>query len=147
MDDGEDEVAFFSAKRWDRRNRADLIESATRCHNIQVVGSYRVRNPLLLTVLAASSTDYSMAPRHLQLCQIAAVAQFLGLVNFVGIAFLRILLYNLPVKNNRRFNFYIRQFKAWKNIHIQYFTPYKCAVVLLLYVVKFFPPPECLDFL
>ena len=27
--EGEGEVAFFSAKRWDRRNRADLIESAT----------------------------------------------------------------------------------------------------------------------
>ena len=26
---GEGEVAFFSAKRWDRRNRTDLIESVT----------------------------------------------------------------------------------------------------------------------
>ena len=31
--EGEGEVAFFSAKRWDRRNRADLIESATPCHD------------------------------------------------------------------------------------------------------------------
>ena len=36
--EGEGEVAFFSAKRWDRRNRADLIESATPCHHAQVVG-------------------------------------------------------------------------------------------------------------
>ena len=35
---GEGEVAFFSAKRWDRRNRADLIDSATPCHDAQVVG-------------------------------------------------------------------------------------------------------------
>ena len=32
---------FFSAKRWDRRNRADLIESTTPCYDAQVVGSYR----------------------------------------------------------------------------------------------------------
>ena len=41
---GEDEVAVFSTERWDRRNRADLIESATPCHDAQVVGSYRARN-------------------------------------------------------------------------------------------------------
>ena len=29
---------FFSAKRWDHRNRADLIESATPCHDAQVGG-------------------------------------------------------------------------------------------------------------
>ena len=39
-------VAFFSAKRWDRRNRADLIESATPCHNALVVWFYRVPSPL-----------------------------------------------------------------------------------------------------
>ena len=39
----EGEVAVFSAKRWDHRNRADLIESATPCHDAQVVGSYRAR--------------------------------------------------------------------------------------------------------
>ena len=53
--EGEGEVAFFSAKHWDRRNRADLIESTTRCHDAQVVGSYRDSNPLHLTVLAAMS--------------------------------------------------------------------------------------------
>ena len=36
--EGEGEVAFFSAKRWDRINKADLIESATPCHDAQVVG-------------------------------------------------------------------------------------------------------------
>ena len=51
--EGEGEVAFFSAKRWDRRNRADLIESATPCHDAQVVGLYRGSNPLRLTILAA----------------------------------------------------------------------------------------------
>ena len=39
--EGEGEVAVFSAKRWDRRNRADLIESATPFHEAQVVGSYQ----------------------------------------------------------------------------------------------------------
>ena len=29
---------FSRVKRWDRRNRADLIESATPCHDAQVVG-------------------------------------------------------------------------------------------------------------
>ena len=64
--EGEGEVAFFSAKRWDRRNRADLIESATPCHDAQVVGPYRDSIPLRLTVLAAMSEDYTMAPQHLQ---------------------------------------------------------------------------------
>ena len=63
---GEGEVAFFSAKRWDRRNRADLIESATPCHDAQMVGLYRDSNPLRLTILAAMSEDYSTAPQHLQ---------------------------------------------------------------------------------
>ena len=61
---GEGEVAFFSAKRWDRRNRADLIESATPCHDAQVVGPYRDSNPLRLTILAAMSEDYTTAPQH-----------------------------------------------------------------------------------
>ena len=63
--EGEGEVAFFSAKRWDRRNRADLIESATPCHDAQVVGPYRDSNPLRLTILAAVSEDYTTAPQHL----------------------------------------------------------------------------------
>ena len=66
--DGEDEgeVAFFSAKRWDRRNRADLIESATPCHDAQVVGLYRDSNPLRQTILGAVSEDYTTAAQHLQ---------------------------------------------------------------------------------
>ena len=64
---GEGEVAVFSANRCDRRHRADLIESATPCHEAQVVGSYRVSNPLHLTVLAAKSEDYTAAPLHLQI--------------------------------------------------------------------------------
>ena len=63
--EGEGEVAFFSAKRWDLRNRADLIESATPCHDAQVVGPYRDSNPLRLTILAAMSEDYTTAPQHL----------------------------------------------------------------------------------
>ena len=66
MSEGEGEVALFSAKRWDPRNRADLIESATPCHDAQVVGPYRDSNPLRLTVLAAMSEDYTTAPQHLQ---------------------------------------------------------------------------------
>ena len=63
--EGECEVAVFSAKRWDRRNRADLIESATPCHDAHVVRSYRVSNPLRLTVLASKSEDYTTAPQYL----------------------------------------------------------------------------------
>ena len=65
FDFGEVEVAVFSAKRWDRRNRADLIESATPFHDVQVMGSYRGSNPLRLTVLASKSEDYTTAPQHL----------------------------------------------------------------------------------
>ena len=61
---GEGELAFLSAKRWDRRNRADLIECATPSHDAQVVGSYRVLNPVRLTVLAAKSEDYTTAPQQ-----------------------------------------------------------------------------------
>ena len=64
--EGEGEVAFFSAKRWDRRNRENLIESATPCHDARVVGLYRDSNPLRLTILAAMSEDYTTAPQHLQ---------------------------------------------------------------------------------
>ena len=56
------------AKRWDCRNRDDLIESATPCHDAQVVGLYRDLNPLCLTILAAMSEDYTTAPQHLQVC-------------------------------------------------------------------------------
>ena len=67
LNEGEGEVAFFSAKCWDRRNKADLIESATPCHDAQLVGPYRDSNPLRLTVLAAMSEDYTTALQHLQI--------------------------------------------------------------------------------
>ena len=66
LGEGEGEVAFFSAKSWDHRNRADLIESVTPCHDAQVVGLYRDSDPLRLTILAAVSQDYTTAPQHLQ---------------------------------------------------------------------------------
>ena len=59
---GEGEVAFFRAKRWDRRNRADLIEFATHCQDAQVVGSYRASKQLRLTALAAKSNDGATTP-------------------------------------------------------------------------------------
>ena len=64
--EGEGEVAFFSVKCLDRRNRGDQIEPATPCHDAQVVGSRRVSNSLRLTVLAAMSEDYTTAPQNLQ---------------------------------------------------------------------------------
>ena len=66
LPEGEGEVAFFSAKRWDRRNRADLIESTIPCHDAHVVGSYQDSNPLRLTVMASMSEDYTTAPQHQQ---------------------------------------------------------------------------------
>ena len=63
----EGEVEYFSAKCLDRRNRADLIDSATPCHDAQVVGSHWLLNPLLLTVLTAKSEDYTIAPKHLHI--------------------------------------------------------------------------------
>ena len=62
----EGEVAFFSAKRWNRRNRADLIEPTTPCHDAQVVGPYRDSIALPLSVLAAMSEDYTTASQHFQ---------------------------------------------------------------------------------
>eukprot|EP00112_Aurelia_sp_Birch-Aquarium-sp1_P016245 Seg3668.9 transcript_id=Seg3668.9/GoldUCD/mRNA.D3Y31 product="hypothetical protein" protein_id=Seg3668.9/GoldUCD/D3Y31 len=60
------EVAVFSTKRWDRRSRIGLIESATLFQDAQMVGLYRLSNPVRLTVLAAKSEDYTTAPQHLQ---------------------------------------------------------------------------------
>ena len=71
--EGEGEVALFSAKRWDRRNRANLIESATPCHDAQVAGLYWNSTPLRLTALAAMPEDYTTSPRtapqHLRSCE------------------------------------------------------------------------------
>ena len=63
---GEGEVAVFSARRWDRRNRADLVKSTTPCHGAQVGRSYWALSPLRLTVLASKPEDYNTAPEHLQ---------------------------------------------------------------------------------
>ena len=46
-------MVVFSSKRWDRRSSQALIESATPCHDAQVVRPHRVLNPLRLTVLSA----------------------------------------------------------------------------------------------
>ena len=43
-----------------------LIESATACHDAQVVGLCQISNPLRLTVLTAKSVDYNSGPQHLQ---------------------------------------------------------------------------------
>ena len=67
LSESEGEVAFFNTKRWSRRNKFNrLIKSATPRHDAQVVGSYRVLNSLHLTVLAARSEDYTIAPQHLK---------------------------------------------------------------------------------
>ena len=39
LSDGEGEVAFFSAKRWDRKSREDVIESVTPCRDAQKGGA------------------------------------------------------------------------------------------------------------
>ena len=41
-----DGIAFFSAKRCDRSTRADLIESATLCHDAQILGVHKVEPTL-----------------------------------------------------------------------------------------------------
>ena len=61
--EGEGKVEFFSAKCWNGRNRADLIESMIPCHDTQVVVSYLVSSTLCLT---AKSEDYITVPQHLQ---------------------------------------------------------------------------------
>ena len=65
MGKGEGEVAVFSVKHWDRRNRAGLIESATPCRDAHVVGSYQGSNPLNATVLTSKSEEHTIAPQHL----------------------------------------------------------------------------------
>ena len=55
-------VAVFSAKHWDRRNKASLIESTTPRHDAQVVGSRRGSNQIHLIVLTSKSEDDTIAP-------------------------------------------------------------------------------------
>ena len=64
--EGEGEAAVVGAKPWDRRSSETLIESTTRCHDAQVVGPYRVSNPLRPTVLTGESEDYTTVPQQLQ---------------------------------------------------------------------------------
>ena len=45
----------------------DIIESATPCHDAQVIKSYRESNQLCLTVPAAKSKNYTTAPQSIQL--------------------------------------------------------------------------------
>ena len=57
----------FSAKRWDCRNRADLIESTTPCHDALVVGPYWASNLLRPTTdRTLKSESYTIEPQHLQ---------------------------------------------------------------------------------
>ena len=60
------EVVVFSAKCQDCRNRAELIESMTPCHDAQMVGSFQVWSPHHLTILAAKSENDTIAAQHLQ---------------------------------------------------------------------------------
>ena len=53
--DSEGAVAVFGTKHRERRNRPNLIESATPCDDAQVVGPYYISNALRLTVLATKS--------------------------------------------------------------------------------------------
>ena len=64
--EGECEVAVFSAKRWDRRNRADVIKSTAPSYDAPVVRPYRVSNPLRLTNVTSKSKDNTTAPQHFQ---------------------------------------------------------------------------------
>ena len=64
----EGEVGAFSAKRWDHRNRSGLIESVTPCHDASVAGSYRVSNPLRLTVLASKSRGLPLHRNTFKAC-------------------------------------------------------------------------------
>ena len=46
----------------DCRNKPNLIESVTSCHEAKLVGPYWVANPVYLAVLAAKSEYYTTAP-------------------------------------------------------------------------------------
>ena len=54
---GEDEVAVFSAKHWDRKSREDLLESATSCHNAQVAELNLRHSSFLFRVWSALVTS------------------------------------------------------------------------------------------
>ena len=84
---GEGKVAVLSAKRWDRRNRADLIESATPCHEAQMVSPYQVSNTLRLIVLASKSEDYTTAPSNGVLKALIQPACFTGAIPWLAFVF------------------------------------------------------------
>ena len=62
----ESEVVAFSAKCWDRRIRADIIEPMTPWHHAQVVEPCGVANLLCLIIVTSKSKDYIAAPQYLQ---------------------------------------------------------------------------------
>ena len=64
--EGEGEVAVLAPSAGIAEVAKAPIESTTPCHSAPVVGPYRVSNPLRLTVLAAKSEDYTIAPQHHQ---------------------------------------------------------------------------------
>ena len=64
----------FQRQALDRKRRANLIESATPCHNTQAVGLYRVSNPVCLTVLVAKSADNNITVLQHLLNQITAIS-------------------------------------------------------------------------
>ena len=70
--EGEGGVAFFSAKYWDHRSREDRIESATPCHDTQVLGFFLGSSSVDPTVLAAKSEDCNTAPQYLRHCIIVS---------------------------------------------------------------------------
>ena len=57
-------AVVFSAKRWDRKSRGELIESVTPCHDPPALGFNPGSNPIHLTALLANSPDYTTAPQH-----------------------------------------------------------------------------------
>ena len=63
--EGDGEDACLSVKRLDRRNRSDLMESMTPCHNAQVMRPYWVSSPVHQTLLAENSGDYAIALQQL----------------------------------------------------------------------------------
>ena len=132
--ESEGEAVFFSAKRWDRRNRADLIESATPCHDAQVVGPYRDSNPLRLTVLAAMSViglhHGATTPSHA--IHLKSFSRFVNIVqffwqfsmNFHSTLFGAIIVLYLRTLNHRR-----RLSNSNKNLNRQIFLQI-CATVI-----------------
>ena len=91
-------AGIAAAKRWDGRNRAGLIGSATPCHDAHVVGSYRVSNPLHLTVQTAELEDYTTPLQHLSdFCQ-TEYDKIKHSIHFIKATLSRLLIYSLSLK-------------------------------------------------